>query len=130
MSPGIVSDFVTFSLTNLSFNSGFLANHVKDVLKKLVNSESKDDVYKAVALLWSVRRFLKPQDVKENINKVLEKSTSLQDDMEQGRTLLLLTLIEGDNETRKRIEQQTRRLAKKSTKVFKALVPAKRKGFR
>ena len=128
--PGIVSDFVTFSLTNLSFNSAFLANHVKDVLKTLVNSESKDDVYKAVALLWSVRRFLNPEDVKENIDRILEKSNSLQDDTEQARTLLLLTLIEGDNETRERIERQTKRLAKKSSKVFKALLPAKRKGFR
>ena len=128
--PGIVSDFVTFSLTNLSFNSAFLANHVTDVLKNLVNSESKDDVFKAVALLWSTRRFLNPEDVKKNIDKILEKSTGLQDDMEQARTLLLLTLIEGDSETRKRIERQTRRLAKKSTKVFKALLPAKRKGFR
>lgn len=128
--PGIVSDFVTFSLTNVSFNSAFLANHVKDVLKKLVNSESKDDVYKAVALFWSIRRFLDPEDVKKNMDKLLEKSISLQDDMEQARTLLLLTLIEGDNETRERIERQTRKLAKKSTKVFKALLPAKRKGFR
>ncbi len=128
--PGIVSDFVTFSLTNFSFNSAFLANHVKDVLKNLVNSESKDDIYKAVALLWSVRRFLDPEDEKENIDKILAKSISLQDDMEQARTLLLLMLIGGDKETRRSIERQTRRLAKKSTKVFKALLPVKRKGFR
>ena len=128
--PGILSDFITFSLTNVSFNSAFLANHVKDVLKKLVNSESKDDVYKAVALFWSVRRFLDPEDVEKNMDKILEKSISLQDDMEQARTLLLLTLIGGDNETRERIARQTRKLAKKSTKVFKALLPAKRKGFR
>ena len=128
--PGIVSDFVTFSLTNLSFNSAFLANHVKDVLKNLVNSESKDDIYKAVALLWSVGRFLDPEDEKESIDKILEKSISLQDDMERGRTLLLLMLIGGDKETRKRIERQAKRLAKKSSKVFKALLPVKRKGFR
>ena len=128
--PGIVSDFVTFSLTNLSFNSAFLANHVKDVLKNLVNSESKDDIYKAVALLWSVGRFLDPEDEKESIDKILEKSISLQDDTERARTLLLLMLIEGDKKTRKRIERQAKRLAKKSSKVFKALLPVKRKGFR
>ena len=128
--PGIVSDIVIFSLTNFSFNSAFLANHVKDVLENLVNSESKDDVYKAIALLWSVKRFLNPENVKENIDKILETSIRLQDDMERARTLLLLMLIEGDKETRKRIERQAKKLAKKSSKVFKALLPAKRKGFR
>ena len=128
--PGIVSDFITFSLTDLSFNSAFLANHIKDVLKKLVTSESEDDIYKTVALLWSVRRFLKPEDVKDNIDKILEKSVNLQDDTEQARILLLLMIIEDDKETRKRIQRQAKRLANKSSKVFKALLPARRKGFR
>ena len=128
--PGIVSDFITFGLTDFSFNSAFLANHIKDVLKKLVTSESEDDIYKTVALLWSVRRFLKPEDVKDNIDKILEKSVNLQDDTEQARILLLLMIIEDDKETRKRIQRQAKRLAKKSSKVFKALLPARRKGFR
>ena len=128
--PGIVSDFVTFNLTNLSFNSSFLLTPVKDVLEKLVNSGSTDDVYPAVALLWSVRRFLNAAEVKEKIDKILEKLDEINDDTEQARTLLLLTLIEGDNETRVRIERQTKRLAMKSKKVFTTLLPARRKGFR
>ena len=55
--PGIVSDFFTLGLTDYSFKSGILANHTKEVLKQLIDSESQDDTYGAVALFWSVHRF-------------------------------------------------------------------------
>lgn len=128
--PSIFSDFLTLSLTDLSFNSAFLANHIMGVLKQLVDSESNDDIYKAIALFWSVRRFLKPDDVKENVDKILGKLISLPDDTEQARILLLMTLIEGDSNTRKRIGRRVKKLVEKSPKVFKALLPVKQKGFR
>ena len=127
--PGIISDILTISLTQYSFNSSFLAKHIKDTLKKLLISDSKDDVYKSVALLWSVRRFLAPDDI-DYIDKILEKTKNLEDEIEQGRILSLLLLIDSDKDTRNLIQRQARRLAKKSSKVFKALLPAKRKGFR
>ena len=128
--PYIVSDFLTLGLTESSLNSGFLANHIKEVLKQLIDSESNDDTYGAVALFWSMRRFLKSEDVKQNIDKILGRLNSIEDDSQQARILLLLTLIEGDKGTRKRIGRRVKKLAKKSPKVFKALTPAKRKGFR
>ena len=127
--PGIISDILTFSLTQYSFNSSFLVKHIKDTLNELVTSDAKEDVYKSVALLWSVRRFLTPDDI-DYIDKILEKTNSLENETEQGRILSLLLLIERDTDTRKRIERQARRLAKKSSKVFKDLLPAKRRGFR
>ena len=128
--PGLMSDFLTLGLTDYSFNSGFLANHTKEVLKQLINSESNDDTYGAVALFWSMRRFLKSEDVKQNIDEILGKLNSFEDDSQQARILLLLTLIEEDKDTRKRIGRQVKKLAMKSPKVFEALAPAKRKGFR
>ena len=128
--PGIASDFLTLGLTDYSFNSGFLANHIKEILKQLINSESNDDTYRAVALFWAVRRFLKSEDVKQNIDEILGKLNGFEDDSQQARILLLLTLIEEDKETRKRIGRQVKKLAMKSPKVFEALAPTRRKGFR
>ena len=107
-----------------------MANHIKEILKQLINSESNDDTYRAVALFWAVRRFLKSEDVKQNIDEILGKLNGFEDDSQQARILLLLTLIEEDKETRKRIGRQVKKLAMKSPKVFEALAPTRRKGFR
>ena len=128
--PDIVNDFVVLSLSNLSFNSSFLAPHIKDIFQQMVASGSADDIYGAVVLFWSIYRFLKPEEVKENIDVLLDALSGLPDTKEQARILLLMTLIEQDKETRKLIKRKVRKLVKKSPEVFKALLPAKRKGFR
>ena len=128
--PDIVNDFVVLSLSNLSFNSSFLAPDIKDIFQQMVASGSADDIYGAVVLFWSIYRFLKPEEVKENIDVLLDALSGLPDTKEQARILLLMTLIEEDKETRKLIERKVRKLVKKSPEVFKALLPAKRKGFR
>ena len=68
--------------------------------------------------------------MKQNIDNILGKLGSLEDDSQQARILLLLTLIEDDKETRKRIGRQIKKLAMKSPKVFEALALTRRKGFR
>lgn len=128
--PGIVSDFFTLGLTDHSFKSGILANHTKEILKQLIDSESHDDTYGAVALFWSVQRFLKSEDVEQNFDNILGKVDSLEDDSQKARILLLMPLIKNDKETRKRIGRRIKKLAMKSPKVFEALAPTRRKGFR
>ena len=128
--PDIVNDFIVMSLSNLSFNSSFLAPRIKDIFQQMVASGSADDIYGAVALFWSIYRFLTPEEVKENIDVLLGALSDLPDAKEQARILLLMTLIEQDKETGKLIKRQVRRLGKKSPEVLKALLPAKRKGFR
>ena len=127
--PNIMSDFVVLNLSDLSFNSGFLEEHVKGVLRQLVVSESEDDIYMAVMLSWSMRRFLEPEKVEENIDAILDRLVSLPE-KSQARMLLLMTLIGEDKKTRKLIGRQIGKLKKRSPEVFKALLPAKRKGFR
>lgn len=127
--PSIVSDFIVLTLSDLSFNSGFLQEHAKDVLKQLVGSESEDEIYMAVILSWSLRRFLEPDEVEENIDAILDRLVEVPEKA-QARMLLLLTLIGEDKETRKLIRRQIGRLKKRSPAVFKSLLPAKRKGFR
>ena len=127
--PNIVSDFIALSLTDLSFNSGFLERHIKNIFKQLITSKSPDEIYKAVALFWSMHRFLKPDEVKENIDAILDGIMGFPAN-EQARTLLLMTLIEEDKEIRKLIRRQIGKLKKKSPEAFKTLLPAKRKGFR
>lgn len=128
--PDIVNDFMVLSLSNFSFNSSFLAPCIKDISQQMIASGSADDIYGAVALFWSIYRFMTPEEVKENIDALLGALDSLPDEKEKARILLLMTLVEQDKEVRKPIEKQTRRLSKKSPEVFKALLPAKRKGFR
>ncbi len=127
--PSIMSDFLVLTLSDHSFNSGFLERHIKEMFKLLVDSQSDDDIYMAFVLFWSIRRFLEPEDVKANIDAILDKLTNLPD-QEQARILLLMTLIEEDKETNKRIGRQVRKVAKRSPDVLRALLPAKQKGFR
>lgn len=128
--PNIISDFVVLTLADLSFNSAFLERHIKTILKQLVTSNSRDDIYMAVVLSWSICRFLNPSEIKENTNNILDKLVDLST-KEQARILLLMTLTEEqDKETRKLISQKINRIKKRSPQAFKALLPAKRKGFR
>ena len=127
--PEIIYDFIVFTLTDMSFNSAFLQEHIKGVLGQLIDSESQDDMYMGVALFWSIRRFLEPEEVKMNIDVILDKLVVLPE-KEQASMLLLMTLIEEDKVTRKLIRRQLGRLKKRSPEVFNALLPTKRKGFR
>ena len=127
--PSIFSDFIVLTLSDLSFNSGFLETHVKDVFKELVASESSDDVYMAVVLLWSMRRFLRPDEMENNIDAILDSLASLPEKA-QARMLFLMVLIGEDKKIRKLIRRQIGKLKRRSPEVFKALLPAKRKGFR
>ena len=130
--PNIVADFAALTLSDLAFNSGFLETHVKGVLSQLLTSESQDDIYMAVVLSWSLRRFLEPDEVRANTDAILDNLTKLPIEAAkaQARILLLLTLIEEDKATRKLIRRQLGKLKKKAPEAFNALLPAKRKGFR
>ena len=128
--PGILSDFLTTILAELSFNSGFLESHVKTILRELIDSKSPDDTYKAVILIGTIRRFLSIDEVEAYINEVLERLSKLESPEKQARILLLMELIEEEKSMMKLIKRQTNRLQKRAPQVFKALLPAKRKGFR
>ena len=128
--PGIIFDFIVFALSDLSFNSGFLERHVKENLEKLINSPSNRDVYMAVILFLSTRRFFRPEESEYYIENILENLASLPDDKEQGRLLLLMEVLEEDKDRKKLLHRRVRKLIRKSPEIFKALLPAKKKGFR
>ena len=127
--PNIVSDFIVLSLANISFGSGFLSRHVKKTLKQLITSDSYDDIYMAIVLSWSMRRLSKPDEVKENIDAILDAASGFEE-RQQARILILMMLIEEDKEMMKPIRRQLGKLKKRAPDAFKALLPAKRKGFR
>ena len=122
--PSIAGDFIVFALTDISFNSGFLEQHIKNHLGQLTNSKSNDDIYMAVALLWSIRRFLKPDEIRQNTDAILDGLASFSD-AEQARILLLMTITEDEKEIRKVINRQLDKIKKRSPKVFRALLPPK-----
>ena len=127
--PEIVCDFIVFTLADVSFNSAFLQEHVKNILKQWSDSESQEVIYMSISLFWSIRRFLEPDEVKQNIDVMLNKLGVLPE-KEQARMLLLMMLIEENKETQKLIRRQLNKLKKRAPETFKALLPAKRKGFR
>lgn len=128
--PGILSDFLTLVLADLSFNSGFLESHIKTILTELIDSSSHDDTYLAVILIGTIRRFLSRNEVEAYINDVLQELSKLESPENQARILLLMELIEEDKAIIKLIKRQSNRLQKRAPHIFKALLPAKRKGFR
>ena len=127
--PNIMSDFVVLSYADLSFNSGFLERHVKQILGRLVDSQSPDDLYKAIALYWSVYRFLDSNEVNEFTNAILDGLSKLESG-DQARYLLLMVLRDVDKKTMKLIRRQLDRLKRRSPDLFKMLLPEKRKGLR
>ena len=127
--PDIMSDFIVLTLTDHSFNSGFLQRPVKEVLNQLITSESHDDIYKAVALHCSVYRFLDPSEIDKYTNALLDRITNLET-KEQVRILLLMTLVEADKKIMRLMRRKINRIIRKSPEIFRALLPAKEKGFR
>ena len=127
--PNILCELIVLSMSDLSFNSGFLERHVKELLKQLIESANSEDIYMAVALFWSIRRFLSPEDIALNIKTLLKKLKSFPDE-EQARMLIPMTIIEKDKDAGKLINQQLDEIRERSPNVFKALLPVKRKGFR
>ena len=127
--PNIVSDLVILSLTDISLKSAFLERHTKTILEQLIDSKSYDDIYMSVVLYWSIYRFLDPVEVKENTSAILDSIGDFEQ-REQARILLLMILIEEDKKTVSIIRRQMNKLVKRSPEAFRALLPAKRKGFR
>ena len=127
--PDIMSDFIVLTLTDHSFNSGFLQRPAKEVLEQLTTSESYDDIYKAVALHCSVYRFLDPSEIDEYTNALLDRIANLET-KEQVRALLLMTWVEEDKKIIRLMRRKINRIIRKSPEIFRALLPAKQKGFR
>lgn len=127
--PAIMSDFIVLNFADLSFNSGFLERHVKGILNQLVCSESRDDLYKAIALYWSIYRFLDPKEVNECTNAILDGLSRLEPG-DQARFLLLMVLREVDKETQRLIRRQINRLKRRSPDVFRMLLPERQKELR
>ena len=125
----IVSDFIVLTFGEFAFGSAFLETHVKGLFNKLVDSKSQDDIYMAVILSWSIRRFLEPNEIKANRDAILASLVDLPK-MEEGRILLIMAATEEDRQIQRPIRRKIGRLKRKFPEVFKALVPAKRKGFR
>ena len=127
--PVIMSDFLVLCFADLSFNSGFLERHIRKILKQLRTCQSQDNIYMSVVLLGAIRRFLQRDEVKENINTILDGIMAFPAN-EQARIFLMMLLIEEDKEIMKPIRRQLSKLKKRSPEVVRALLPARRNGFR
>ena len=127
--PIIFGDFFVLTLTDFSFGSAFLERHIRLILKELIDTKSYDDIYMAVALFSAIYRFLNEDEVKEITTDLLGALLEFPRN-EQARILLLMILVEEDAKANRLIRRQINRLKRRSPEVFRAILPAKRKGFR
>ena len=130
--PRIFADFLVMSLSDFAFSSTFLLKETQSLYNKLVQQNSKDSFNMLMPLLWSMKRFLNQNELREIINNflvVLSNIPKLTPE-EQSRTLLFLMAVEQNDITiNKSIKKKLSKLRKKYPEIFKKLLPSK-KGFR
>lgn len=131
--PRIFADFLVLTLGDLAFGSGFLFREAKSLFDELSSQPRQDALYKMLSLLWAFHRFLTPNELREAIGKSLEtllKVPRLSAE-DQVRSLLLLMIIERKDRTVTRmIRKRLDRLKRKHQRIFRELLPHRRKGFK
>lgn len=131
--PNIFADLLVMTLSDHSFGSGFLLEEVNLLFNRIQDQPSSDGLYKMLSLLWSTQRLLKPDEIWEKINGVLETIDKIPDLslMDKSIVLLLLDLIEQkDKAITKSIKRQLDKLSRSHPYLFKKLLPPRPRGAR
>ena len=86
-----------------------------------------------LSILWAIRRFLTPSELRETIDNFLETLSKVPNLSveEEAKSLLFLMIIEqGDKTIIKTIKRKLDKLKRKYPQTFKELLLYKKKGFR
>jgi hypothetical protein len=136
--PKLVADFVLMLLSEFSFGSTFLLSESENTIASLLISEkpSREDMFEALALFWSLQRFLplekREKIVSQYLDSIKKSGLSAED---QGRFLLLLKIIEKNDPTltralRRKLDKQFNALLRRARPVVRGLLPDKKKDWR
>lgn len=133
--PTITSDIFLMVLSELSLGSGMLVEDIKTVFDALSerSEPSYGNLYRMLSLLWSLQRFLNPQENRDLINKTLETLSKIPtlSPEDEAVAFIFLNIIEKKDEALAQIlKRKLNRLSRKYPQVFKELLPLARKGFR
>ncbi|MCG3117395.1 MAG: hypothetical protein LLH30_17140 [Candidatus Manganitrophus sp. SA1] len=121
--PKIISGFLVLALSEYSFGSGFLFKELKNLLKTLLQQTSKENIFKALAISWAIKKFLNTSEKKELTDTFLKKIPEIGKE-EQASTLLLLRAInEKDKTMEKKIKSRLNKLRKSDPQIFQNLLP-------
>lgn len=131
--PLIFADFFVISLSDFAFGSAFLFKEAKSLFSDLSKKPCKENLYIMLSLLWSMQRFLSPNELQEAIKNFLEILSKIPklDIREEARSLLFLMIMERqDKATVRTIRRKLDRLKKRGPEIFRELLPHRKKGFR
>jgi hypothetical protein len=129
----IYADFFLLVLSDLSFGSAFLLKQIETLFKKDLLDASVNYLYEMMLLLWAIRRFLKPEELKTEISKYKATFSKRIDVAPEDkiRAYLILTIIaKADKPMMKLMRRKLNKLMGKYPNLFRKLLPAPKKGFR
>jgi len=131
--PHIYADFLVLIFSEVAFGSLFLFKQAKAIFDNLSNIKNIDNLNKMLSILWAIRKFYEPDELKESINKFLDFLSKMPNITveDEAKSLLFLEILEKEDKAfvkmmRKRIDK----LKKKYKDTFKKLLPSHKKGFR
>ncbi|GAH16947.1 unnamed protein product, partial [marine sediment metagenome] len=114
--PGIFADLIVLTLSDLGFGSIVLSKEVKNLFNELLTQSSQEGLYNMLILLWVLKRFFKPDELRGAIDKSLDIISEIPglSIEEQARSLLLLIIVEHkDKVIAKPIRRKLNKLIKK-----------------
>jgi len=131
--PRIFGDFLVLALCEIGFVSAFLQKEEQALLDDMIRGNDNKSLYSAVLLLWSMRKALSGDELRNKINGVLgamSRVPSLPTE-DQARLLLLCSNLERQEKTTSgSVKRKLDKLQKKHPSIFRGLLPHVRKGFR
>jgi len=131
--PEFFADVFVMILSEYSFGSGFLAEETEQLFTQIRTQPSPESLYKMLSLLWSMQRFLEPDELKERIQAVLDTIEGVPDlgVGDESVALLMLSLIEKkDSSLAKTIRKRLKRLGKRYPHIFGDILPPGSRGTR
>ncbi|MGB8706644.1 MAG: hypothetical protein WCD72_01655, partial [Dehalococcoidia bacterium] len=131
--PKFFIDFLIMMAAEWSMSSITMLKALKDVCDDLLEDQSRDTIWQAATLIWSLWRFLTLEERENLLNRLLNK-LSLADEIssdERGEILMLMVCMEGKSkDLTKSIDRKLTRLLKSNPETIKRLLPPLEKGFR
>ena len=124
--PRVLGYFFPILLSELSFSSAMLAKEGKAVLAEIISSSRHEEIHQAMALLWALRRFLDPEELREMVDGMLGLlSGPIAYPVETEAVILkFLELADGgDSDAIKTIRRRFRKLGRIQPEVLRRLFP-------
>ena len=125
----IVPYGLIMGLSEIAYSSRTLHREVSEVIIRMSNDPSADNLRNSVNLLWAIRTRIPTVDVIAHADRILALMASLEDSHELSLSdktvafLLLENIVEDDREAQRAITRRIRRLIKSQPEFIKRFLP-------